>query len=100
MTSFLVRGIRRISAGGRGGALLAHPAVESVGVVGLHDLVHGKNVRAYVSLMPDALRPKALESIKVAKARVGYRRPNRFCSGKVDRVALKKLAAGDHAHHL
>jgi len=90
-------------------ALLAHPAVESVGVVGLHDLVHGENVRAYVSLKPDAPRPKALELIKFAKTRVGYKAPEEIvfldqmpfnATGKVDRVALKKLAAGDHAHHL
>jgi long-chain acyl-CoA synthetase len=90
-------------------ALLAHPAVESAGVVGLHDLVHGENVRAYVSLKPDAPRPKALELIKFAKARVGYKAPEEIvfldqmplnATGKVDRVALKKLAAGDHAHHV
>ena len=89
-------------------ALLAHPAVESVGVVGLHDLVHGENVRAYVSLKPDAPRPKALELIKFAKAASATKRRRRLCfsetmplnaTGKVDRVALKKLAAGDHAHH-
>jgi len=89
-------------------ALLAHPAVESVGVVGLHDLVHGENVRAYVSLKPDAPRPKSLDLIKFAKARVGYKAPEEVvfleamplnATGKVDRVALKKLAAGDHAHH-
>jgi long-chain acyl-CoA synthetase len=27
-------------------SLLAHPAVESAGVVGVHDLMHGENVRA------------------------------------------------------
>ena len=89
-------------------ALLAHPAVESVGVVGLHDLVHGENVRAYVSLKPDAPRPKSLDLIKFAKARVGYKAPEEVvflkamplnATGKVDRVALKKLAAGDHSHH-
>jgi long-chain acyl-CoA synthetase len=90
-------------------ALLAHPAVESVGVVGLHDLVHGENVRAYVSLKPDAPRPKAVELIQFAKARVGYKAPEEIvfldemplnATGKVDRVALKKLAAGDHAQHI
>ncbi len=89
-------------------ALLAHPSVESVGVVGLHDLVHGENVRAYVALKPDAPRPKSLELIRFAKARVGYKAPEEVvfletmplnATGKVDRVALKQLAAGDHAHH-
>jgi acyl-coenzyme A synthetase/AMP-(fatty) acid ligase len=87
-------------------ALLAHPAVESVGVVGLRDLVHGENVRAYVALKPGAIAPKALELIKFAKARVGYKAPEEIvfldamplnATGKVDRVALKALAAGDHA---
>ena len=38
-------------------ALLAHPAVESAGVVGMHDLAHGENVRAYVELKQDAPQP-------------------------------------------
>lgn len=90
-------------------ALLAHPAVESAGVVGMHDLTHGENVRAYVALKPEVPRPKALELIQFARARVGYKAPEEIvfldamplnATGKVDRVALKKLAAGDHAHHL
>jgi long-chain acyl-CoA synthetase len=28
------------------GVLLQHPGVESAGVVGIHDLIHGENVRA------------------------------------------------------
>src|SRR6185312_15356613 len=31
-------------------ALLAHPSVASAGVIGIHDLVHGENVRAYITL--------------------------------------------------
>jgi acyl-CoA synthetase (AMP-forming)/AMP-acid ligase II len=88
-------------------ALLAHPAVESAGVIGIHDLAHGENVRAYVELKPGAPRPKALELIQFAKARVGYKAPEEIvfletmpfnATGKVDRAALKNLAAGDHAH--
>ena len=87
-------------------ALLAHPAVESAGVIGMHDLVHGENVRAYVALKPGVTRPKALDLIQFAKARVGYKAPEEIvfletmplnATGKVDRVALKNLAAGDHA---
>jgi long-chain acyl-CoA synthetase len=61
------------------------------------------------SLKPGAPQPKALELIKFAKARVGYKAPEEIvfldampfnATGKVDRVALKKLAAGDHAHQL
>src|SRR5690606_27506190 len=31
-------------------SLLEHPAVASAGVVGIHNLLHGENVRAYVEL--------------------------------------------------
>ena len=51
------------------GALGEHPAVELAGVVGVHDTVHGENVRAYVTLRegsraalqrrPDRLLPRA-----------------------------------------
>lgn len=90
-------------------ALLAHPAVESAGVIGVHDLMHGENVRAYVELKPGAERPQSRELIKFARGRVGYKAPEEVVilesmplnpTGKVDRVALKKLAAGDHAHHI
>ena len=46
---------------------LAHPAVESAGVIGLHDLLHGENVRAYVALKPGVTRPKALDLIQFAQ---------------------------------
>jgi long-chain acyl-CoA synthetase len=90
-------------------ALLEHPAVELAGVVGIHDVMHGKNVRAYVELKPGVARPKTAELIQFAKARVGYKAPEEIViidkmplnpTGKVDRVSLKKLAAGDHAHHV
>jgi long-chain acyl-CoA synthetase len=89
-------------------ALLEHPAVELAGVVGVHNLMHGENVRAYVELKPDMARPKAGELIQFAKARVGYKAPEEIVfldkmplnpTGKVDRVSLKRLAAGDHAVH-
>jgi acyl-CoA synthetase (AMP-forming)/AMP-acid ligase II len=90
-------------------ALLQHPAVESAGVVGVHDLMHGENVRAYVELKKNMPEPKAGELIQFAKARVGYKAPEEVVildtmplnpTGKVDRVALKKMAAGDHAHQV
>ena len=31
-------------------AIVKHPAVEAVGVVGIHDRVHGENVRACVKI--------------------------------------------------
>jgi acyl-CoA synthetase (AMP-forming)/AMP-acid ligase II len=90
-------------------ALLEHPAVESAGVIGIHDLAHGENVRAYVELKPGAAKPSAAELIQFARARVGYKAPEEIvfletmpfnATGKVDRAKLKVLAAGDHAHML
>ena len=90
-------------------ALLEHPAVENAGVIGVHDLMHGENVRAYVEIKSGATRPKARELIQFARERVGYKAPEEIVfldamplnpTGKVDRVTLKKLAAGDHAHHV
>jgi long-chain acyl-CoA synthetase len=90
-------------------ALLGHPSVESAGVIGVHDLMHGENVRAYVELKPEAKRPTAGELIQFARQRVGYKAPEEVVildamplnpTGKVDRTALKKMAAGDHAHYI
>ncbi|MEM7224769.1 MAG: class I adenylate-forming enzyme family protein [Pseudomonadota bacterium] len=89
-------------------ALLEHGAVESAGVVGVHDLVHGENVRAYITLKAGAARPQTQELIRFARARVGYKAPEEIqvldemplnATGKVDRVTLKKMAAADHALH-
>jgi acyl-CoA synthetase (AMP-forming)/AMP-acid ligase II len=88
-------------------ALLEHPAVEAAGVIGLHDLLHSENVRAYVELKAGAARPTVAELIQFARARIGYKAPEDIVfldamplnpTGKVDRAKLKKLAAGDHAH--
>ncbi len=90
-------------------ALLAHAAVESAGVVGVHDLVHGENVWAYVTLKEGLEVPSDIDLIRFAREFVGYKAPEKViwldemplnATGKVDRVALKKLAA-DHltAHH-
>jgi long-chain acyl-CoA synthetase len=90
-------------------ALLQHPAVESAGVVGVHHELHGENVRAYVELKPGAAKPQAGELIAFARGSVGYKAPEEIVfldemplnpTGKVDRAALKKMAAGDHAHHV
>ncbi|HEX4413208.1 MAG TPA: class I adenylate-forming enzyme family protein [Lacipirellulaceae bacterium] len=83
-------------------SLLEHPAVECAGVIGIHDLVHGENVRAYVTLRVEAPRPTMAALIQFSKARVGYKAPDVIivlaempttAVGKVDRVALKELAA-------
>ena len=82
-------------------ALLEHDAVEDAGVVGIHDLVHGENVRAYITLKHDAKRPTSHELILFARARVGYKAPEEIvvldemplnATGKVDRVTLKRMA--------
>lgn len=56
-------------------ALLEHPAVANAGVVGIHDLLHGENVRAYVELKAGVGKPSAAELIQFARARVGYKAP-------------------------
>ena len=84
------------------GSLLSHPAVESAGVVGVHDLTHGETVHAYITLRQGVARPSSQELIDFARARVNYKAPEVIvildkmplnATGKVDRVALKKLAA-------
>ena len=83
------------------GALLEHPSVESAGVIGIHDLVHGENVRAYITLTEGAERPASQELIRFARARVGYKAPEEIvvldempltATGKVDRTSLKRMA--------
>ncbi len=85
-------------------ALAEHPAVALSGVVGVHDSVHGENVRAYVALREEATAPTAQELIRFARERVGYKAPEEIVfladiplnpTGKVDRTALKRLAE-DH----
>ncbi len=96
-------------------ALAEHPAIAEAGVIGIHDLVHGENVRAYVTLAKDAQRPTAAELIHFARERVGYKAPEEIvlldemplnATGKVDRMALKHMAeaqvarsAGGNSHH-
>jgi acyl-coenzyme A synthetase/AMP-(fatty) acid ligase len=86
------------------GVLVEYPSVESAGVIGIHDLVHGENVRAYVTLLPDAERPTAQDLIRFARARVGYKAPEeivflgempRTATGKINRAALKRMAEGE-----
>ncbi|MGD9656500.1 MAG: class I adenylate-forming enzyme family protein [Methylocystis sp.] len=88
-------------------ALLEHPDVAGAGVIGVHDMLHGETVRAYVTLRQEAPAPTAGELIAFARARVGYKAPEQIvvldempmnATGKVDRAALKRLAAADHAH--
>lgn len=87
-------------------ALLEHPDVGLAGVVGIHDTVHGENVRAYVTLREGAARPSSADLIVFCRERVGYKAPEEIVfldtmplnpTGKVDRVALKRIAE-DHLH--
>ncbi len=88
------------------GALVEHPAVALAGVVGVHDAVHGENVRAYVTLCEGAQRPTSADLIVWCRDRVGYKAPEEVVvldemplnpTGKIDRVGLKRLAE-DHLH--
>ena len=81
-------------------ALLQHPGVAMAGVVGVPDVVHGENVRAFVVLKPDGLSCTTAELIAFARARIGYKAPGDIivletmpltASDKVDRVALKRM---------
>ena len=83
------------------GALAEHPAVALVGVVGIHDEVHGETVRAYVTVVDGTPRPTSQELIDFARERVGYKAPEEVVfldemplnpTGKLDRVGLKRMA--------
>ncbi len=85
-------------------SLAEHPAVSVVGVVGIHDALHGENVRAYVSLVEGMPRPSCQELIDFSRQRVGYRAPEEVIildslplnpTGKIDRTRLKRMAE-DH----
>jgi long-chain acyl-CoA synthetase len=82
-------------------SLLEHEAVESAGVIGVHDPVHGENVRAYITWRPNVARPTMTDLIQFSRARVGYKAPDEIivldempinATGKVDRVSLQQLA--------
>jgi len=87
-------------------ALGEHPAIALAGVVGIHDTVHGENVRAYVTLREGAEQPSSAELIVFCRERVGYKAPEEILfleemplnpTGKIDRVGLKRMAE-DHLH--
>jgi long-chain acyl-CoA synthetase len=87
-------------------ALGEHPTIDLAGVVGIHDTVHGENVRAYVTLREGAARPSSADLIVFCRERVGYKAPEEILfldemplnpTGKIDRVGLKRMAE-DHLH--
>jgi long-chain acyl-CoA synthetase len=88
------------------GALLDHPAIALAGAVGVHDTVHGENVRAYVTLADNRPQPTAADLIIHCRERIGYKAPEEIVflptmplnpTGKIDRVGLKRMAE-DHLH--
>jgi long-chain acyl-CoA synthetase len=88
------------------GALVEHPAVALAGAVGVHDEVHGENVRAYVTLNDGAEPPSRADLIVFCRERIGYKAPEEIVfldemplnpTGKIDRVELKRMAE-DHLH--
>jgi acyl-coenzyme A synthetase/AMP-(fatty) acid ligase len=90
-------------------SLLEHAAVASAGVVGIHDLIHGETVRAYVVFNRDVKPPTTAELVQFSRARVGYKAPDEIivlnamptnAVGKVDRVALRHLADASVNRHL
>lgn len=90
-------------------SLLENTAVASAGVVGIHDLIHGENVRAYVTFRQGVKRPTTAELIQFSRARVGYKAPDEIIAldempsnavGKVDRAALKQMADTAVNRHL
>jgi long-chain acyl-CoA synthetase len=88
------------------GALVEHPAVALAGAVGVHDEVHGENVRAYVTLEEGVEPPSRADLIVWCRERIGYKAPDEIVvldemplnpTGKIDRVGLKRMAE-DHLH--
>ena len=82
-------------------ALLQHKSVAMAGVVGVPDVVHGENVRAFVVLKPDGPTYSLVELIAFVRARIGYKTPDDIfvlesmpltASDKVDRVALRRMS--------
>ncbi len=88
------------------GALVEHPAVDLAGAVGVHDEVHGEDVRAYVTLAEGVEAPSRADLIVFCRERIGYKAPDEIVfldemplnpTGKIDRVGLKRMAE-DHLH--
>jgi long-chain acyl-CoA synthetase len=80
--------------------LMTHEAVDQAGVVGVSDIVHGENVKAFITLKDSATAnpPSEEELIQHCRLKIGYKAPAsiEFLSsmplnptGKVDRAALK-----------
>jgi long-chain acyl-CoA synthetase len=90
-------------------SLLEHTAVASAGVIGIHDLIHGETVRAFVVFRPGIERPNLAELMQFSRARVGYKAPEEIivldemptnAVGKVDRAALQQMSEAALNRHL
>jgi len=88
-------------------SLLEHELVDLVGVVGVHDIMHGENVRAFITIKEGAEAPDIFELIKFSRERVGYKAPEDIVileeiplnpTGKIDRIKLKQIAEEEHGH--
>jgi acyl-coenzyme A synthetase/AMP-(fatty) acid ligase len=88
-------------------SLLENAAVASAGVIGIHDSIHGENVRAYLIFRPGVERPTTGELIQFSRARIGYKAPDEIivldampinAVGKVDRAALRQMADAANGH--
>ncbi|MEM7009231.1 MAG: long-chain fatty acid--CoA ligase, partial [Thermodesulfobacteriota bacterium] len=88
-------------------SLLEHKSVELAGAVGVHDVMHGENVRAFITLKQGSEVPKIFDLILFSRKRIGYKAPEDIVileemplnpTGKIDRVSLKKLAEEKHGH--
>ena len=88
-------------------ALLEHDAVDLAAVIGVHDIMHGENVRAYITIKEGAAEPGMIELIKFARERVGYKAPEDVVvikempinpTGKIDHLKLKRLAEEEHGY--
>ncbi len=88
-------------------SLLEHESVELAGAVGVHDTMHGENVRAFITLKEGAEAPKIMDLIKFSRQRIGYKAPEDIVildemplnpTGKIDRVKLKQIAEDKHSH--
>ncbi|MCP4191306.1 MAG: acyl--CoA ligase [Planctomycetaceae bacterium] len=82
-------------------SLIEHPAIGNACVVGIHNVIHGETVCAYVTLNAQEKQPTAAEIIKSSRKRVGYKAPEQIHflesmplnkTGKVDRAMLKRMA--------
>ncbi len=88
-------------------SLLEHEAVELAGAVGVHDLMHGENVRAFITIKEGVPKPAIFDLIKFSRERIGYKAPEDIVileemplnpTGKIDRITLKRIAEEEHGH--